>query len=978
MSQSVVLADSPAVAAHEQPLPAARYGLFLFVATLLILLFYAFSALFLVLGSLFWLAMTFFSLALSYYGFPLGWVVVHATGAALQSVARGLRLGRGVDFHLVLRREQAPRLWAIIEDLSARLNVAPPNEYVLESGTNAYVMLRGVAAGRGKTRLGVGFDLLAGLSEAQARAVMAHEIAHAKYVRRGYQGFLMRGLFRLSRCAGALEAIRDHDDNHVAARVTARIIGFFPSWLSKTAGKLIAACSRYDEFLADRVAAEICGPAPCREALLAVNVVGHQADKIGYRERLLHLEREGSYADWLRDRLRVTTDDKRLEIEARALERAERHELSTHPALPDRLAAIDAVANSAIPNSAVPNSAVTNDAVANSSHGAPLDGESGLDWFENPDEVGALLLRHIEQTAATEEAKATKSLAKWVRKQERGQGGAQLLGNNRIGAAIAFVVGVSAAVFLFHFLQSLWSLGARGTALWIIGALTALVPLIAFVGAFDLWRRAPSRIGQLPIPAYAHYNAARLEQRATRLRQNEDYETRKPLDDAQKRRLQAADEEATAQQNIARGARLRALALEIVKPKLRAHHYVRQGYEALGRGDIDLASHCARLAREIEPDRDEATLIHRVCAAARGWSGSGSAHTKGIADKHGLGGRWAMCWIALSEGNAALAEALLLELVRSRPKNATLRALLAQCQLSNGKPREGLASRKLALELLYQSTDIALKLRPHEEACHRFALAFNQIELGQLTEARIELDWLSDYRAGMENAGETPVGIDFDALDLEELKWQIARGQTNDALETAHKLAQNKPKARTYLAVADALHETSDEQLLEASQLYYERVLGLGFYPRAKLALAHLHFKRDARDSKTTARQLSLDSLDTRRERPADANHPLSALATVVEVLRSIDDPKPEKVAAYEVCLDAKALKLGIKQLFLLCLTPDEAAARALAQEIYHSLMPDETFDEEFERRITVQLAPTQYQPDDPAPVGIYGSRWEE
>ena len=317
MSQAASISESPAL---EQPLPAARYGLFLFVATLLILLFYAFSALFLVCGALLWVALVLLSFALSYYGLGITWNIVHALGASLKAVARGLRLGRGVDFHLTLAREQAPQMWEIIEDLSARIGVAPPNEYVLESGTNAYVMLRGVAMGRGKTRLGVGFDLLAGLTEAQTRAVMAHEIAHAKYVRRGYQGFLMRGLFRLSRCAGALEAMRDHEENHKLARFTARVISALPAWLSKTAGKLIAACSRYDEFLADRISAEICGPAPCREALLAVNVVAHQADKIGYRERLLHLEREGGYVGWLRDKLRAPDDAKRLEIEARAFD----------------------------------------------------------------------------------------------------------------------------------------------------------------------------------------------------------------------------------------------------------------------------------------------------------------------------------------------------------------------------------------------------------------------------------------------------------------------------------------------------------------------------------------------------------------------------------------------------------------------------------------------------------------------------------
>ena len=957
MSQTAVASEAADIAAvaPEQPLPAARYGLFLFVATLLISAFYVFSALFLLAGSLVWIIGALVAFSLSYYGLPWGWPIVHSLGAALRAFARGLRLGRGVDFHLKLTRQQAPQLWAVVEDLSARLNVAPPREYVLESGTNAYVMLRGVAAGRGKTRLGVGFDLLAGLSEAQARAVMAHEIAHAKYVRRGYQGFLMRGLFRLARCAGALEAIRDHDDNHKLARFTARMIGFVPSWLSSTAGKLIAACSRYDEFLADRIAAEICGPAPCRSALLAVHVVGHQADKIDYRERLLHLEREHGYVAWLRERLQVPDDAKRLEIEGRALERAERHELSTHPALPDRLAAIDAVSSAG--------------------DAGNVSGESGLVWFADASEVGAQLLRHIETTAATEEAKATKSLAKWVRKQERGQGSVALFNNTRLGAFVAALVGVGLTWFLFDFLSNAWQMGARGSEIWIIGALTALIPLVAFGGAYDLWRRASARAGQLPIPPLALYNDALLKQREKRRATWQDADERRPLSDTEKRALQARDEEDEARDNIVCGAQLRAGApTDARKPAALARFYIARGYDALARGDIATALHAARLACESEPERDEATLIRRVCNAARGWQGGG-AHTKAIADKHGLGGRWALCWIALSENNTAVAEAMLLELTRSRPKNATLRALLGHCQMRNGKPREALASRKLSLQLAQSSPEIAPDLQPAEEACHRFALAYNLTELGQLAEARVELDWLAAHRADLQSRGEKLVGIDAHRLDLEELKWQIARGQSDASLASAQRLADALPRAHNYLDIASALAETSDEALLHAAKCYYERALDCGFYPRAKVALSRLAFERD---DKIASRQLLLESLDTRTERPQDANHPLSMLESVTQGLRAIDDAKPEPVKAWEVALQAKDLKLDIEQLFLLCLAPDEARARALAQEIHGALLPDAPNDEEWQRRITVTHAPTQYQPDEAAPAGIYGSRWEE
>ena len=961
---------APAAPALEQPLPAARHGLFLFVATLLISAFYLFSALFLVFGSVLWIALTLLAILFSYYGMPLGWPVVHALGASLKAFARGLRLGRGVDFHLVLKREQAPQLWQIVEDLSARLSVAPPHEYVLESGTNAYVMLRGLAAGRGKTRLGVGFDLLAGLSEAQARAVMAHEIAHAKYVRRGYQGFLMRGLFRLGRCAGAIEAMRDHDDNHKLARFTARVIGALPNYLSKTAGKLVAACSRYDEFLADRIAAEICGAAPCHSALLAVQVVGHQSDKIGYRERLLHLDREPGYEVWLRERLQLPDDAKRLELEARALDRAQRHELSTHPALPDRLAAIDAV-------TAPPDVA---------SRADELNGESGLSWFTDAGEAGAQLLRHIEQTAAAQEAKATQSLAKWMRKRERGQSREALLNNEKVWAFGLAILAVVFARVWWNFAHDLLLPDENADALttWLMIAGVAILPVGAGAAAVYLAVKSPKRAGELPIPPFALFQQTRLQQRDRQRAENEKTDAAKSKTDEQKRADKAREEEREAQCNIARGAALRAQTpTDLGKPEDLARFHVAQGYEALSRGDIAAAAHCARLVCEIDPNRDEATLIRRVCAASRGWRGLNNAHTKQLADKHGIGGRWALAWIACAENQTQIAEAMLLELTRARPKNATIRALLGHCQMRNGKPREALASRKLALELCQNApatalasmhvpaTEAAPDLADCEQAAHRFALAYNLVALGQLSEARAELDWLGEHRGRREEAGQTLIGLDARELDLEELKWHIARGQSEKSLQLAGAIAADSATAQTNLEVADALAQSSEPELLNAAQLYYERALAIGYYPRAKFAIAGLYFERD---EKARARGLLLESLDARIERPSDASHPLSLLDNVISGVRAIDDARPEKVAAWEIALDAKDLKLDIARLFLLCLAPDEAGARALAQEIFEALLPAQDWG----ARIAATRAPTQYQPDEPAPPGIYGSRWEE
>ena len=1071
----------------EAPLPAARYGLFLFTATVLIAGFYLYSALFLLAGSLLWLLLLLLGLLGSQYGgMVVAWPVLNAVGAALGTFARGLYLGRGVDFHLRLRREQAPRLWEVVEDLSRRLNVPPPREFVLENGVNAYVMLRGIAAGRGKTRLGVGYDLLAGLTEAQSRAVMAHEIAHAKYVRRGYQGFLMRGLVRLSRCAGALEGIAAHEENHKSARAISRWVGALPTLISARAGKLIAACSRYDEFLADRVAAEICGPAPCRSALLATHVLDYQADKIDYRERLLHLEREPGYSHWLRERLSVTDATRRAELETRALERAHRHELSTHPALPDRLAAIDQIsaistpvndqspnaqtqnaqtqnaqtqnANASSANAQTANSQAANAQSANSqnanaqnanaqtansqaanaqssnsqnvnahatnsqtesapsasaqnansqaanahnadnqnatshntnAHNASAQNASahntnansqdagaptGLVWLHEPDAIAGLLLRHIEETAAKQEAKATRSLAKWMAKHDRESGRRRLLRNPRLWAAGALLLAVFLGAAFHRFATEVFALpgATRDAGVWLMVAAYAALPLGALAAAVYLGLKKPAR-GGLPVPAFALYREAQLRARDRNRAARERAKTREDLAPQERRALEIEDEEARAAKRIARGAQLRAARpADLRKPAAIARFHVGQAYEALARGDYAVAAHCARLVFEVDKTGAEAMVVRAICAAGRGGRVEIGPPESAALAKLGHDAQWALAWAACLNGDTGAAEAFTLQLARSKPKNPTVRALLAWAQAANGKPREALASRKLALQLAQKDASLSPSLREAEAACHRFVLLQNLTALGQLGEAQIELEWLNAHRARVEVAGGKLIGLDALALDLEKLKWQVARGQSQIALENARLLAtQNAREARAQIEVGEALSQASEAPLREEAARCFQRALEIGFYPQAVVALSRLAYDRD---DTPAARALLLESLDCTKTRPHDAAHPLSQLDDVINGLRLVDDAAPARLEGWEFELECAKMGLDVKQLFLLCLFPDEAQARAAASEIFEALLPGR----EWQSKMKAWRAAERYQPDEPMVPGVYGSRWTD
>jgi Zn-dependent protease with chaperone function len=177
---------------------------------------------------------------------------------------RSFWLGKGTDYGITIRAADAPGLFALLEDLSSRLKIAPPHEVFVEMNSGAWVRLRGFRRGAGRTVLGIGYDLLAGLSTAEVEAVMAHEMAHAKLVRRGLKHTLNGGLARTVRVAGGLselvEAYRRSKQEFFLATQWLRAAG----GLAALAARLVAKYSRQDEFEADRGAAELCGAAPLR------------------------------------------------------------------------------------------------------------------------------------------------------------------------------------------------------------------------------------------------------------------------------------------------------------------------------------------------------------------------------------------------------------------------------------------------------------------------------------------------------------------------------------------------------------------------------------------------------------------------------------------------------------------------------------------------------------------------------------------
>lgn len=261
--------------------------------------------------------------------------VMERHGALLTLFARSLWLRRLDQGRVPLQREEAPRLFAILDSLATRLGIAVPRQVVVEMNVGAWVELRGWRQGSKATRLGVGYDLLVGLTETEIEAVLAHEMAHARLVRRGLRTWLGGGFARIANLTNQLsarqEAFRLAKKNFATGAACLRCADA----CTRIAAKLVAAYSRQDEFEADLGAARLCGSAALRSSLGKLHSLSVGTARLGWHERMAKLQQGEGYAAWLLSELSAessATDEPCDEVAT--------DPYSTHPSIPDRLAAL--------------------------------------------------------------------------------------------------------------------------------------------------------------------------------------------------------------------------------------------------------------------------------------------------------------------------------------------------------------------------------------------------------------------------------------------------------------------------------------------------------------------------------------------------------------------------------------------------------------------------------------------------------------
>ncbi len=245
-----------------------------------------------------------------------------------------------------------PRLFRLIHEVASRTGQAMPAEVYLLNEVNAWVSQRGGVMGFGSRRvMGIGLPLLQALSQAELKAVIAHEFGH-------YAGGDVKLGPWIYKTRGAIgRSIANLNEGWLAKPF---------QWYGTMFLKLTHAVSREQEFSADRVAASVAGAPAAASALRRVTALA-PAFTMYLRGEVTPVMQAGFLPPISSGFARFLESPQIAAVAAAALH-AEEDEgttdpFDTHPSLKERLAALNAPAPAA-PESADPAVTLISDADA--------------------------------------------------------------------------------------------------------------------------------------------------------------------------------------------------------------------------------------------------------------------------------------------------------------------------------------------------------------------------------------------------------------------------------------------------------------------------------------------------------------------------------------------------------------------------------------------------------------------------------------
>ena len=427
--------------AHDRPLTGGANFMLLLGATATMLLFY----LFVVSSILILVVILLIELILFVAGlrFGLGGVIlplVREHGSLVAIFCRSMKLGKPPGFRIALKKNDNPELYLLLKGICQKAGVPLPRSVYLQMGVNAWVQMNGLRRGSGSTVLGFGYDLLAGLTRFEFEGVLAHEMMHAKLVERGFRQLLAGGVGRAARLTNSLSAQLAEGRRAKRSQNFGELFRRGADTLTRQAARQVAACSRQDEFAADRGAARITTADAIRSSLLKLEDLNRLASRLTLRERVAQLEAGGGFSEWLIRELAATKPTAQAEAKIEAF-----NKYSTHPSLHDRLAALADFPAQPLP-----------------------DSPPAVTILSQPDEVAEKLIKAIQKQAVKQEEDDSQKLTKWGRKvggstnlqATQGWGlaviifgliiSACLITTSGIGATLLAVLSVAGGVALFY------------------------------------------------------------------------------------------------------------------------------------------------------------------------------------------------------------------------------------------------------------------------------------------------------------------------------------------------------------------------------------------------------------------------------------------------------------------------------------------------------------------------------------------------
>lgn len=627
----------------EKPLPQSEVLLLMVSATAVIGLFYiaAFAIL------LFVLSLLLIDILILMGGVRFGLVYlmiepVKGLSHLAALVATSLNLRSGPDFKVSLERKDAPDLFRLVEDVARRMKVAPPDTIILETSCNAWVQLKGYGKGKGHCTLGIGYDMLVIQNVSEFRATIAHEMAHAKLVQRGYGNWLANGMTRIVQLAVSLAGIKAEAENNKRHFYTAAFLLKIANFFGKTGSRLIGTYRRQHEFAADRAAAIAYGPQAYRNSLLNDMVAIYKSHELTWRDYVIQTQRDGSFSEWLRERLTTKDESERKEIEQKMMSREARNEYDTHPVYADRLAALPDSGDEDI--SIIP----------------------AVELLKEPDNLAIRLIEKIERIFSEEQRKDSAR----IRKQVKSKSGEHKLTDGQVVGILLVLFGV---IVFIGMMAALSTPQGRVDPLY----KTLLVgSVVGFVGGVALFCIAGQRDKtRLLVPSYKLWEESLTSKdRKPDVREWYDSVESKIKD---------------------------KMPPHIKSQKDQAAYLANKAYEALGICDYRSALVASRLCLKAKPALREGLIASAITEAYFGQTELATQSLNKLGMKYNVKESiaWCFAWSATLFANWEYAEGQILNTVAKWPNEPDLFSILGFCQFQRGKAHEAIDSVKRAVSI---------------------------------------------------------------------------------------------------------------------------------------------------------------------------------------------------------------------------------------------------------------------------------------